>query len=247
MFTAARKSRVYLDIVEQIRDAILQGRLKPGDRLPPERALQEVFETSRITVREALRVLEHEGVLEIRTGSKGGAYVLEPSISRVRNSLSMLIEYRNVPLTKLAEFREDIEGSVTTLAAHRAGKEDLVKLKEVLESLEQTARAGIAEWNNFLALDDKFHMTLARASHNILYEIVLEAVHQHIGLYYSRYLKPDLKLLQKNFDDLASIYQAVSRHDEKAAEALARSHVEEFNRVMIRSYNGKLEAMLSVE
>jgi len=247
MFTAARKSRVYHDIVEQIRDAILQGRLKPGDRLPPERTLQEVFETSRITVREALRVLEHEGVLEIRTGSKGGAYVLEPSIHRVRRSLSMLIEYRNVPLTELAEFREEIEGNVTTLAAERAGKEDLEKLDAVMRSLEQAAGAGLEGWNDMLTMDDRFHMTLARASHNILYEIVLEAVHQHIGLYYSRYLKPDIRLLQKNYDDLAAIHRAVAEKDSRAAEIIARKHVEDFNRVMIESYDGKLDTMLRPE
>ena len=247
MFTAARKNRVYHDIVEQIRDAIIRGKLQPGDRLPPERTLQEVFETSRITVREALRVLEHEGVLEIRTGSKGGAYVREPSINRVQKSLSMLIEYRNVPLSELAEFREDIEGSVTTLAARRAKRGDLDDLEKVFSRFRGICGEGVSRWADMLAADDEFHMALARASHNVLYEIVLEAVHTHIGLYYNRYLKPDENLIQKDLDDLAAIYGAVMERDSEKAETLARVHVADFNRIMIESYEGKLDTMLNRE
>ncbi|MBN2048842.1 MAG: FadR family transcriptional regulator [Spirochaetales bacterium] len=244
MFSAVQKSRVYTDIVEQIRDAIISGKLKPGDRLPPERTLQELFETSRITVREALRVLEHDGVLEIRTGSKGGAYVLEPSVGRVRTSLSMLLEYRNVPLSELAEFREALEGDVTTLAAGRAGAEVLSRLESLLVELDEAVKEGTSRWSDMLRLDDRFHMILAAGARNVLYEIVLETVHRHIGLYYHHYLRPDPHLMQKNLNDLRNIYQAVRSRDTGKAESLARDHVESFNRIMIDSWDGKLGAVL---
>ena len=71
MFQKARKNRIYQDVVDQIEEAILDGKLKVGDILPPERALMERFETSRGTLREALRVLEQKGLIEIRLGKNG--------------------------------------------------------------------------------------------------------------------------------------------------------------------------------
>ena len=65
LFRVARQNRIFRDVVEQIQEAIIQGRLKVGDRLPAERELKEMLQTSRGTLREALRVLEQKGLIEI--------------------------------------------------------------------------------------------------------------------------------------------------------------------------------------
>ena len=72
MFRAAKQSRIFQDIVDQIQEAILDGRFKAGDMLPSERELKEMFQTSRGTLREALRVLEQKGLIEIKLGVGGG-------------------------------------------------------------------------------------------------------------------------------------------------------------------------------
>ncbi len=72
MFQKAKQNRIFQDVVDQIQEAILQGRLKAGNKLPSERELQEIFQTSRGTLREALRVLEQKGLITIKTGVSGG-------------------------------------------------------------------------------------------------------------------------------------------------------------------------------
>ncbi|MGA8355177.1 MAG: winged helix-turn-helix domain-containing protein [Solirubrobacteraceae bacterium] len=78
VFTAAQRVRSFEDIIAQVRDAVAEGRLRPGERLPSERALAESFGVSRATLREALRSLEALGVVEIRLGATGGAFASEP-------------------------------------------------------------------------------------------------------------------------------------------------------------------------
>ena len=83
LFRKAKQSRIFQDVVDQIQGAILDGQIKPGDKLPAERELGEMLGTSRGTLREALRVLEQKGLIEIRLGVGGGAIVKDPSDERI--------------------------------------------------------------------------------------------------------------------------------------------------------------------
>src|ERR1700743_2069731 len=88
LFNRVSLGRISEVIVEQIRLLMRQGQLKPGDRLPPERDPCERFGVSRVTVREALRMLESSGLVEIRVGARGGAFVTAPSSNRVGEGLA---------------------------------------------------------------------------------------------------------------------------------------------------------------
>ncbi|MBN2123894.1 MAG: FadR family transcriptional regulator, partial [Deltaproteobacteria bacterium] len=116
MFRKAKQNRIFEDVVEQIQEAVLEGRLEPGSKLPSERDLREMFNTSRGTLREALRVLEQKGLISIKTGVTGGAVVNALTTSKVSESLDLLIRYQKVSLSDLAEFREGVEGIVAGLA-----------------------------------------------------------------------------------------------------------------------------------
>ena len=91
LFVQASQNRIYQDIVEQIQSAIFDGSMRPGEKLPPERELVEVFKTSRPTLREALRTLEQKGLIEIRLGVKGGAYVRTPNSELMAENLGVLV------------------------------------------------------------------------------------------------------------------------------------------------------------
>ena len=117
MFQKARQNRIFQDVVEQIQEAILQGTLNPGDKLPPERELKEMFGASRGTLREALRILEQKGLITIKIGVAGGAVVNALSTDQVSESLDLLIRYQKASLKDLAEFREGVEGLVAGLKA----------------------------------------------------------------------------------------------------------------------------------
>ena len=110
MFKTVKQNKAYQDVVEQIQEAIMEGTLKPGRQLPAERELKEQFGISRGTLREALRVLEQKGLIEIRTGVAGGSIIREVNSENLSDNLGLLIRNRAVSLRDLAEFREGMEG-----------------------------------------------------------------------------------------------------------------------------------------
>ncbi|RII30190.1 MAG: FadR family transcriptional regulator [Geobacter sp.] len=232
MFKAVKQNRAYQDVVEQIQEAIISGSLKPGSQLPAERELKEQFGISRGTLREALRVLEQKGLIEIRTGVSGGSIIREVNSEQLSENLGFLIRNRTVSLHDLAEFREAMEGSVAALAAQRAGEEDLALLGKLVTEAEGYLKEGRKGWDNFIRTDEKVHMALARISGNQLFISVLESVYFNIHTYYENYLSRDKQLLQENFNDLREIVGAVATGNAENARELAQGHVRRFNEYM---------------
>src|SRR4051794_26240322 len=134
MFTQVRQARVSGEIASQIVTAIVEGRLSSGDRLPSERELGEQFGVSRMTVRDALRVLEARGLISVKVGARGGAFVADATADRVAESMSTMLRLKRMSLSELAEARKIIEGAAAELAAQRADDDDIRRLEECLES-----------------------------------------------------------------------------------------------------------------
>lgn len=231
-FRRARQNRIFQDVVAQIQDAVLDGRLKAGQRLPAERELGEMFGTSRGTLREALRVLEQKGLIEIRLGVGGGAVVKDPNADAISDSLAMLIRSQTVSVEHLAEFREDVEGTVTGLAARRARREDIARLKSLLDNARQHRDAGLEEWDDFVRVDEKMHMTVAAIARNPLYTFILQTIHDNIHRYYERFLTAGKGELNENYQDLCDIVASIETGDAERAKRLARDHVRRFKRYM---------------
>ena len=232
MFRVAKQNRIFQDVVDQIQEAILRGDLRPGDTLPPERDLKDMFQTSRGTLREALRVLEQKGLIEIRLGVRGGAVVKAATAEPFSESLDLLIRSQKVSLSHLAEFREGVEGTVTALAADRAATKDIRVLEALLAEAETHVAAGPAAWDNFVAVDKRFHQALARISGNPIYILVNQMVHDNIQRYYDEFLPADDRMLAENFADLGEILEVVKNGDAAAARRLAVRHVQRFNGYM---------------
>ncbi len=123
----------YQNVVGQIQEAICEGILKEGDRLPSEMKLKEMFDTSRGTIREALRVLEQKGLIVIKTGVNGGPTVREANTEPISDSIALLIQQQKVSLEHLAQFRTLMEGYISEQAALLAKKEDILRLEKILE------------------------------------------------------------------------------------------------------------------
>lgn len=234
LFRKAKQSRIFQDVVGQIQAAILDGRLAPGDRLPPERELGEMLGTSRGTLREALRVLEQKGLIAIRLGVGGGAFVKDPGGDQITESLAMLIRSQKVSLHHLAEFREDVEGTVAGLAAQRATPGDLRQLRRLVLAARSCWKNGVEQWREFVRVDEKVHMALAQAAGNPIYAIILKTLHDNIGIYYNRFLPGGADELNENYRDLCELVESVARGDADRARVLAREHVRRFNRYMNR-------------
>ncbi len=234
MFQVAKQNRIFQDIVEQIQEAILKGTLEPGEMLPPERDLKDMFKTSRGTLREALRVLEQKGLIEIRLGVQGGAVVKEASFEPMSEGLDLLIRNQKVSLDHLAEFREGVEGAVAALAALRAEKEDIKKLEKLLAAAKKHVDAGASHFFQFIEIDKLIHQTVADISGNPIYSLVHQMIHENIQRYYDNFLPPTDKTLKENFQDLCRIVETLREKRPERAQAVARQHVQRFNQYMVQ-------------
>src|SRR5262249_30240853 len=105
MFKSIRRRRISDEVVHQITEALFSGKLQPGDRLPRERDLADTFGASRTSVREPLRSLEQEGLIQVKKGSKGGLFVAELDHGPVTRSLHTLLRVGKVTLENIAEVR----------------------------------------------------------------------------------------------------------------------------------------------
>ena len=232
MFQQAKQNRIFQDVINQIQEAILKGELKVGDKLPAERELKEIFKTSRGTLREALRVLEQKGLIAIKTGVNGGAFVKPVTTHQVSESLDLLVRYQRVSLKDLAEFREGVEGIVTGLAAERAKKEDIQYLMNLLKEAKIHIDEGVSHWDEFIRVDNTLHMAMANIAGNPVYQSVLQTVHDNINRYYDQFLPKEEEIMRENYQDLCGIVKAVEDRQAVKSRVLAQDHVHRFYRFM---------------
>ena len=155
-----KSTRIYAEIVRQIRGLIADGQLKSGDRLPPERDLAERFRVSRTSVREALRALESLGLIEIRAGE--GTYVREVSVEALIEPLALVILTQREAIAELYEARRLLEPAIAALAARRASREEVAEMTRVLDEQAREVEAG----RTGLAQDAAFHSVLSHSTHN---------------------------------------------------------------------------------
>lgn len=232
MFKAVKQNKAYQDVVEQIQDAIIDGTLKPGSQLPAERELKEQFGISRGTLREALRVLEQKGMIEIRTGVSGGSIIREINSEKLSENLGLLIRNRSVSLRDLAEFRVGMEGDVAALAAERVNEDARQLLNSLMSEVERYFKEGKKGWDDFIRTDEEIHMAIVRITGNQLFISVLESVYQNIHTYYENYLPWSKARHEENLNDLKEIVAAVLVGDSYKAREAALGHVKRFNTYM---------------
>jgi DNA-binding FadR family transcriptional regulator len=232
MFQAAKPTKVFQEVVSQIEEAILAGRIATGQTLPSERELKEIFQISRGTLREALRVLEQKGLIEIRLGVGGGSVVRSVDAGRVSESLGLLIRSQKVSLDHLAEFREGLEGSIAARAAARRSAADIRQLRDLLVTADACVQAGQRRREEFLEVDKQIHMTIAASTQNPIYQSVLASIHDNIHRYYERFLSMDARELLENHRDLCGLVDAIEKGDALTARRLAREHVKRFTGYM---------------
>jgi DNA-binding FadR family transcriptional regulator len=232
MFQAAKQTKVFQDVVEQIQEAILDGQLTAGQTLPAERELKETFNISRGTLREALRVLEQKGLIEIKLGVGGGSVVKAVDTDQISESLGLLIRSQKVSLNHLAQFREDVEGIVAAHAAENHVADDIQTLKGLLVNAHDCVKKGKAQRNAFIDIDKQIHMAMARITGNPVYITVLHSIHNNIHRYYDRFLSMEKPELEENYEDLREMVSAIENGDAATARKVAKQHVKRFNKYM---------------
>ena len=172
MFDSIKNRRLSDEIVRQIREALFAGKLSAGDKLPTERELAERFQTSRASVREALRTLEPEGLIRIKKGVVGGIFIADGDHRPVSKSFETLLHLRKISIEQIAEVRLIFEPEAARLAAQRAKPGDIREMEEVVRQMS----AAMGKKQLPRVYDLKFHLLIARATRNPIIEVLAESM-----------------------------------------------------------------------
>jgi GntR family transcriptional regulator, transcriptional repressor for pyruvate dehydrogenase complex len=215
-----KRSRIYEHIVGQINALIREGRWAPGDQIPPERELAERFKVSRTSVREALRALEMQGIIDSRQG--GGTFVRTGDTEMLVGPLAAAILRGRRELAEVLEVRELIEPGIARLAARRATAEHVAEL----ETLLQRQRECIAAERSFVEEDTAFHYTLAKAADNHillrLHNVILDVLRESRQSYLHVPNRPQMSLRGHE-----AMLAAVKAKDVDAAYLASLAHITE--------------------
>lgn len=152
-------------LADRLRQEILSDAYQPGVALPTERELVSATGLSRGSVREALRILEAQGLVHTRAGRYGGTTVSQPTTNHLASHINLYAKGRSIPLRALVEVRLALEPMVAALAAERRTEEDLANLKAISVRIEEAAKEDVAL---FLEENVAWHDAIAAASHNDL-------------------------------------------------------------------------------
>lgn len=214
------RPRAFHAIVDRIREDIVRGRRQPGDRLPPEQVLAAQFHVSRTGVREALRVLESQGLVHIRHGYAGGVFVGGGGLTPVLGALETSLQLGQVEVNELYEARVLFEPLLARLAAER-GTDMFVRR---LEDNVTEATAALTAGADAYPLNLKFHTILAQASGNRVLAVVmqplLELLHRSDRAY-----PTNRHISRKAVNDHTHLIEAIRARDVARAEQLMVKHL----------------------
>jgi DNA-binding FadR family transcriptional regulator len=210
-------------IVHRIKKQITEGRLLAGHKLPAEREMARQFKTSRVSVREAYRSLEEVGVLRIRRGADGGAFIAQLDHEPVLRSLALVLRLGKTSHRELTEARMLIEPPVARLAALRARKEDIARLERVLEEEQQetSRRTG-----PFRPTGSQFHRSMADCTRNLPLIVLMNAL-ADLTANAASALDASTRARHrlKNCHYHRLLFEAIRRRDADAAYAVMAEHV----------------------
>ncbi|MCW2889793.1 MAG: GntR protein [Streptosporangiaceae bacterium] len=219
-------------LANDLRERILNGEFVEGVPLPPERELVVQTQMSRATVREALRILEVQGLVKIKTGRSGGAFVQRPDKDSVASSVSLLIRGQQIRLAALLETREAIEPFCAGLAAQHRTDKDLARLEDANKAIADES-GTLAQ---FLQANVDWHVAVATASHNELLAGLMIALSRAIYTSTENEQFVDSEVRRTAARAHRSITEAIEAQDPGAAA-----------RRMTRHVHGYAEAVLEMD
>lgn len=222
-FRAVERSKVYTSVVDQILDSIGAGRFPPGSSLPAERILANQLQVSRGSLREAIRVLEHAGVLDVRTGS--GTYVTEQSSSRVtllRARAAMIGEHS--PLDLIVA-RAAVEPACAEHAAISHHPSDLVAIEEAVAEQARLTSEG----KDATEVDNAFHLAVAAASHNGVLlaqeRMLIDLMHEHMWSELKHRTRGRLHAAEQYHEHHEHVLNAIKQRDSRRASQMMAMHM----------------------
>jgi DNA-binding FadR family transcriptional regulator len=216
-FKPIDKSRRFLLVSRQLRQAIIKGDYSPGQRLPSERELAEIFGVSRIIVREAIWDLKRSGLVEIKRGAQGGAFIQEVQHDAVTSVMRDVISFTDSRPADIIEVRLIMEPAAAALAAQRATANDIGTMHRHLQTAPDKYTPEFVQWHI------GFHRMVARASQNAVYGLLV-----NILLDFTEDIILGLKPEDRIYHDSTShpeILEKISQRDAEGAKRLFYNHL----------------------
>lgn len=215
MSSRARIPKASDMVVAGIRHRIVSERLPVGTKLPSELELMDEYGLGRVTVREALRILERDGLVDVRRGPSGGIFVRHTEIRQVSETLALLFSFRDTTLGEFAEFRLQLEPYVARLAAKHATDEQRAEMLAAVEEEREPSRTA------------DVHSLIAAACGNDVFELVLKSMHSSfVGHFRYDLITPEH--VEATSRAHAKVVRAIIEGDGASAERAMRRHLETY-------------------
>jgi GntR family transcriptional repressor for pyruvate dehydrogenase complex len=236
LFRPVTLKRTFEDISDQIKGLIFSGALKPNDRLPSERDLAEQFNTGRMSVREALRILEESGFITIKQGADGGIFVKELDSTGMTKSISGLMNVGNLTLQEIKEARIAIESIILETGIKRFTKNQLAALESNINDCEKFYKDR--KKDEYPKFSDeqlgKFHVLIAETSKNRLFKYFVTSL---LDLYMNQIIRyiPDSTEYSRHLTQHREIYEAIKAKDIKRAKRAIEEHMESSTKYVERT------------
>ena len=230
-------------VAQQLLERIIAAKLKPGASFATEAELLSQFNVSRPTLRESLKLLESQGVLELRPGPRGGIIVREPSTDLLAHGLSVFLRLHEVPFGTVIKAREVIEPALASEAATNGSDEDFAELEASIARMK--ALDAQSDQEAFIEENRLFHGVIARASGNKVLEVFWHTISilahgEHHGIRYSVGNQAHvIKAHQR-------ILEACRKRDGNAAAAAMETHVGSLENLVRERYQHLLKHPTSV-
>jgi GntR family transcriptional regulator, transcriptional repressor for pyruvate dehydrogenase complex len=204
-------------VAQRLRREIVTGRLAIGERLPPEEELTATFGIARTTLREALRVLESQGLIEIRRGRGGGPTVTKPDLAPVASGLAMSLQLEGATFADLDEARQLIEPQVAGRLARTRTVNDLKRINAAID--EAAEAAELSDPTKFGNAVVTVHETLMECSGNVTLSTLSRILHDLVTVYYrSGAGKADLPTRRRAVRSYRKLAQLIEDRDATGAE-----------------------------
>ena len=229
MLQKIKRERIPYQIASQIRELILSGKLLPGQSLPQEKELVAELEVSRQTLREALRILEAIGLIEVRKGAGGGAVVVKMGSDKLFETISNFLFFRDLSLSHLGEIRKLTEPYCAKIAAERLSPDQLEKLRALNRECEDMITRGEDIVGGRSEVE--FHSILARSTGNPVMMMIEESV-SFLLVEIKIELKPDIEFSRKILNSHKCILKALEERNGSAAAEEMYNHVCEVDEIL---------------
>ncbi len=230
----ADKKQAHERIVAQIKDAIFGGKLKPGERLPTERELADIFGTSRVTVRSAILTLRNKGIVHVRQGTGGGTFVTQDlDEGEITGLLRDIIKWKNIGIGDVLEVRGILEPQIAYLAAVDPSPEQMRDIWKSIAGLE----ASFAAKSTYQSRDEHFHKALAAAANNPLLSVFQASLIELLFKFISRIRWSEEEKRNITFHH-RKIAEKVERRDPKAARRAMIEHIRDMRSLLSRYPEG---------